>query len=170
MSAELTPQLVNELLRRGKTRAQIAEEFGVTRQAITYHLNKLREQGLELYKTPRELAVEKMPASWDGISPEFRKAQPYNVLRYHLEYIATGGRGMDAYQVERLRHWYDRLESRNLILEFDPTVPPSINVATGGWRYVQRKPKDNDLVLRINRYTRIPDADLDYFRFPPVRP
>lgn len=167
----LSPDLVLELLNRGMTRVEIANEYGVTRQAVTNHIRRLRKKGIEVPRSPLEIAVERMPIGWNESMPtRFKETWQYTMLRSHLEYIETGGEGMSDYKLDKLRTWYQKLEDRDLVIEYDPDIPPDMHLASGGWRYVPREDRDNGLILRRNKFTNVRDEDVSHWRLPPRRP
>lgn len=98
------------------------------------------------------------------------QTSPYRRLRDHAEFVATDGAGMSDDKLKRLRTFYRKLREGNLVLEFDPNIPPISGVSnTGGWAYRHRLPKDGDLLIRVNEFTNFTDGR-DIWRFPAVDP
>lgn len=156
-----TIALIESLKARGYTQSDIARMLGVSRQAVSYHV---RVYGGQL--SPRQTVMEHfpfiMPVEVSGCSPIRR-------LRDHGEYIATGGIGMSAEKLSRLRSFYKRLE--NTVIEYDPDIPgePGVSPA-GGIAFRKRRKSDADLLIRVNEYTHLSDQGRMIWRFPPVLP
>lgn len=139
---------IETLKAQGYNQTQIAKMFGVSRQAVSWHL---KTYGGRL--TPRQVANESWP--WDTTSAH-GKAKPYQRLRDHGEFMATGGRGMSEDKLKRLRSWWHKLREENLVVEFDPNLPPVPGVSPrGGFAYRQRVSDDDELLIRVNEYTRL---------------
>lgn len=142
-------ELIEKLKAQGHTQSQIAEQLGVTRQAISwwvrYHGGKL---------TPRTELLEthfpwKVPAEMCDTSLVRR-------LRDHGEFVATGGVGMSDAKLRRLPGLYRKLEK--FVVEFNPNLPPTPGVAPhGGFVLRKRTAKDGDLMIRVNKYTELTD-------------
>lgn len=156
--------VIDHLLNIGWSQSEIARHYGVTRQAVNYWVMKY---GREL--TPRDLVLKHWPFM---VSAKFWIATPCRYLRNHAEYLATRGKGMTYRQVRGLEGFYQKLRDGGLVVEFDPEIPPSAGLASGGWAYRPRIKKDKDLMIRKNEYTTIteegehiwalPDEDPDY--------
>lgn len=166
-TGELSPELINQLLAQGWRKIDIANAYHVDKSTISYHLSKLPPE--ERYKTPVQLAHESIPRTWREAPARFRDANVYTMIRFHLEFVATGKLTSESKRA-RLRRFYDRLEDYNVVVEFDPTIPPTLNMETGGWRFPQRTEADGDLIVRLNKYTDIREEDLDLWRMPLERP
>lgn len=154
---------IEALKRKGLNQTQIAEMYGVTRSYISW---VVRTYGGTL--TPRQQAAENWP--WDVPQP-MSKASCYRRLREHMEYMVTGGRGMPEDQLSRLRGFYKKLRDENVVVEFDPNLPPEEGVSpTGGFAYRNRLPEDDDLLIRVNEFTNLTEQGRRIFRFPRREP
>jgi hypothetical protein len=116
-----------------------------------------------------------MREHWPFIVPALMNDSPHNKnLRNHGEFVAAGEKGMSANKLNRLRAFYKKLRDENLVVEFDPTIPPDLSKdrfsrrgsKTGGWRYMDRVPEDGDLLIRVNEYTHLTDEGEEIWRFP----
>src|SRR5699024_1569066 len=142
---------------------EIAEMFGVTRQYVSWIKHTY---GGRL--TPREMALKHFPFD---VPTELGNTSPFKRLRDHGEYMATGGVGMSDDKLARLRSFYRRLREENLVIEFDPELPPVDGVSNkGGWAYRRRRKSDEDLLVRRNKHTKITEEGRMIWRFPPVEP
>jgi transposase len=159
----LTISAIEDLKRQGYKQSEIAAMYDVSRQAITWH--KYEYNGS---LTPREEANRLFP--WK-VPHHMNVATQYRRLRDHGEFMATGGRGMSESKLKRLKSWYRKLREENLVVEFDPDIPPAPGVAAqGGFAYRRRKASDGDMLIRINKHLK-PELDLDeviaLWQFPP---
>lgn len=146
------------------TQNDIAAEIGVSRQRISQIVlsNPRRSE------TPRRIALKNYP--WKT-GERFHNASPNRRMRDHAEYMATGGKGMDVAKLQRLRWFYDKLESENVVVEFDPSIPPIEGVSSdGGFAFRPRKDSDGDLIIRVNEYTTLTETGKMIWRFPPRKP
>ncbi len=160
---ELSLAVIEDLKGKGYSQSQIARMFGKTRQAVSWH--KTYYGGS---MTPREIVLKAWP--WN-VSAEQTQASPYRRMRDHGEYIATGGKGMSADKLNRLRSFYRKLREEDSVVEFDPAIPPTPGVSNkGGWAFRQRLPEDGDLLIRVNEYTTLTDYGRRIWRFPEVEP
>jgi hypothetical protein len=156
----LTLAVIEGLKDRGLSQSEIARQFGVTRQAVSYHV---RKYGGTL--TPRQKALE----SWPWIVPARLSTQvPYKRLRDHAEFYATKGEGMSPEKLSLLRLFYKRIEG--FVVEFDPDLPPSDGVGIGGFAYRERLDSDSDLLIRVNENTHLSEEGLKVWRRPAVKP
>jgi serine protease inhibitor len=147
-SIRLSKEEIEGLKAQGYNQSQIAKMFGVSRQAVSWHL---KTYGGRL--TPRQRANESWP--WDTTNAH-GKAVPYQRLRDHGEFMATGGRGMSEGKLKRLRNWWRKLREENLVVEFDSNIPPIPGVSPyGGFAYRERVSDDDDLLIRVNEHTRL---------------
>lgn len=158
---KLTISAIESLKSRGYSQSDIAIMFGVTRQAVSWHV---RHYGGQL--SPRQTVLEHFPF----IMPvKVSQCSPVRRLRDHGEYLATGGIGMSKVKLSRLRSFYQRLEDS--VLEYDPDIPPEAGVsAAGGIAFRRRRQSDQDLLIRVNEYTHLSDQGRMIWRFPPVLP
>lgn len=135
--------------------------FGVTRQAISWHK---RQYGGQL--TSRERVLQ----HWPFIVPEALSQSSLNRrLRDHGEYVATNGVDMTVDELQRLGAFYATLRNENLVVEFDPAIPPEPGVSTrGGWALRPREAVDADLLIRVNEHTHLTAEGRDIWRFPSI--
>lgn len=77
---------------------------------------------------------------------------------------------MSEYKLARLRSFYRKLREENLVVEFDPNIPPSPGIKHGGFAYRDRTPEDGDLLIRVNEYTNLTDQGKIIWRFHPTEP
>lgn len=160
---ELTLAIIEDLKRKGYSQSEIASMFGVTRQAVSWHK---RTYGGSL--NPREIVNLNFP--WK-VSAELAQASICRQIRDHGEYMATGGKGMSESKLSRVRTLYRKLRNGNLVIEFDPSLPPEPGVCiTGGFAYRERVESDGDLLIRVNKHTNLTDEGRMIWRFPPVDP
>jgi transcriptional regulator with XRE-family HTH domain len=157
---ELSLAVIEGLKRKGLSQSEIARQFGVTRQAISYYV---RKYGGEL--TPRQKALEHWP--W-MVPVRLSNQVPYKRLRDHGEYYATNGKGMSPEKLGLLRSFYQRLEG--LVVEFDPDLPPSEGAGIGGFAYRERLESDGDLLIRVNEHTFLSEEGLKIWVRPKVLP
>lgn len=150
-STRLSLGEIEALKNKGYNQTQIAKMFGVSRQAVSWHL---RTYGGRL--STRQV-VNKF---WPWVTTRAHgKAVPYQRLRDHGEFIVTGGRGMNDDKLNRLRSWWRKLRDENLVVEFDPNLPPIPGVSpAGGFAYRQRVPEDLDLLIRVNEHTDLTES------------
>ena len=154
---------IEELKRQGHSQADIARMYGVTRQAVTWH--KITYGGS---LTPREIVHREFP--WT-VPAEQCQSSPYRRMRDHGEYVATGGVGMSQDKLKRLRSFYRKLREENLVLEFDPSLPPIEGVSNkGGFAFRKRRKSDGDLLIRVNKYTNLTEDGRAIWRFPVMEP
>ncbi|AGY37025.1 repressor [Mycobacterium phage Fredward] len=167
MTSSDTPKLslsiVEDLKGKGYTQSEIAEMYGVTRQYVSWIKHQYGGR-----RTPKEMVMDHFP--WKVPSVQSH-ASPYRRLRDHGEYIATGGVGMDEEKLKRLRSFYRKLKDDNVVVEYDPSLPPEKGVSTkGGWAFRQRLPGDGDLIIRVNEHTNLTEEGRMIWRLPPVEP
>jgi hypothetical protein len=142
-SLRLTKGEIEGLKAQGYNQTQIAKMFGVTRQAVSWHL---KTYGGQL--TPRQVVDKSWP--WETTNVH-GKAVPYKRLRDHGEFVSTRGRGMSVDKLQRLKSWWRKLRDENLVVEFDPDIPAAPGVSPhGGFAYRQRVHADDDLLIRVN--------------------
>lgn len=160
---DLSLAVIEDLKNKGFNQSAIAKLFGVTRQAVSWH-----KQTYGGTLTPREIVNLQFP--W-AVSAEQGNTSPYKRMRDHGEYMATGGKGMSPDKLRRLRSFYHKLREGNLVLEFDPNIPPTPGISNkGGWAYRERTPADGELLIRVNEYTNLSDEGKLIWRFPPRDP
>ncbi|ETA08165.1 MULTISPECIES: hypothetical protein [Gordonia] len=158
---ELSKEVIEDLKSKGYNQTQIAEMYGVTRQAVSWHLKTYGGK-----KSTRQLINDCWP--WET-SKGHDKAIPYRRLRDHGEYMATFGAGMNADKLDRLRVWWRKLEREAVVVEFDPNIPPTKGIcAHGGFAYRQRDDSDGNLLIRVNEYTNLTDEGRKVWCRPPA--
>ncbi|RKT84325.1 hypothetical protein SAMN05421805_103252 [Saccharopolyspora antimicrobica] len=146
------------------TQNEIAAIAGVSRQRIS----QIKLASGNYSKTPRERVLEHYP--WKT-GAKFQPASPNRRLRDHAEYMATGGAGMSDDKLARLLGFYRFLEEGDLVIEFDPGIPPAEGVSsTGGFAYRSRKPSDGNLMIRVNEHTELTPEGVDLWVIPDKKP
>ena len=159
----LTIGIIEELKNKGYSQNEIAEMFGVSRQAVSWH-----KQQYNGSRTPREEVNAHFP--WQ-VPHELNQSTQYRRMRDHGEYMATGGKGMSEDKLKRLRSFYRKLLKENVVVEFDPEIPAEPGVSSvGGFAYRPRRKIDGELIIRVNKYTTLTDEGRMIWRFPPELP
>lgn len=157
---QLTLAVIEGLKRQGLNQSEIARMFGVTHQAVSFHV---RKYGGSL--SPRAKAME----AWPWMVPSRLGQQSVcRRLRDHCEYVATGGAGMGFEKLSRLKGFY--LRCADAVVEFDPAIPPSSDASLGGFAYRPRLESDGDLLIRVNEHTHLSDEGRDVWVMPAVLP
>lgn len=161
---ELSLAVIEELKAKGFTQSDIARLYGVTRQAISYYPRSYNGR-----RTPRQHVLEdNFP--WQ-VSTLQSRASAFRRLRDHGEYVATGGKGMSEDKLKRLRTFYRTIREDNVVLEYDPNIPPIDGFASmGGFAMRPRLESDGDLIIRVNEYTTLTDEGRMIWRLPPIDP
>lgn len=160
----LTKDVVNQLLKKGWTKTEIAQAYGTTRQAVQWHYNQLQNP----YRDPRKVALDALP--WKDMPHSHKRARPHVLIADHLEYVHTKGKDMSEDRLRRLSRFYEKLLDRGIVIAYDPEQPPTLNNKFGGWLEIPREERDEDLVIRIDGHTQIPEKDRDLWRIPKKRP
>lgn len=156
----ITPEEIDEYLMLGFTQNQIATLKGVSRQRIS----QIKLSNKDHYMTPRQRVMKHYP--WKT-GERFHNAMPDYHMRNHAEFMATNGRGMDERKLQRLLWFYRFLTRENVVVEFDPSIPPQEGVSSvGGFAYRPRKASDGNLIIRVNEHTKLTDEGEDLWRFP----
>lgn len=151
LEGPLTLAIIEGLKSQGLSQSDIARMFGVTRQAVSYHV---RKYGGTL--TPRQKALE----SWPFIVPvHWCQQGAYKRLRDHGEYWATNGEGMSFDKLSRLPGFYQRL--KGMVIEFTPEE---------GFVYRERLDSDGDLLIRVNSHTHLSEEGVKVWSMPKVWP
>ena len=155
--------VIEDLRRKGYNQSEIAEMYGVTRQAVSWH--KIVYGGA---MTTRQIVNKSWPwktTNWHGKSKLFQR------LRDHGEFMATGGKGMNADKRQRLRSFLNHLKDNNLVVEFDPEIPPEAGVSPhGGFALRPREESDGKLIIRVNEHTTLTKEGKLIWVFPPRDP
>lgn len=149
----LTPQSYAALRSAGKTKADIARYFSVSRQAVS---DMLRRHGID-DREPRRVILDDYP--FGTMSGAHSDAHINRMLRNHGVFMATGA--LPRTVKRELFKFYAHLRDNNLIVVFDPE--------NGGWSYDERTRKDGDMLFRINRFIVRPltEKDMVIWAFPP---
>ncbi|QBJ00259.1 immunity repressor [Mycobacterium phage Pharaoh] len=156
----LLPSVIEELRRKGFNQSQIAEMHGVTRQAVSW-----QKQTYGGSLTTRQIVNKAWPFKTTNLHG---KSKPYQRLRDHGEFMRTGSfKTMSEEKTRNLKKWWKKLRDENVVLEFDPNIPPQPGMAGGGFRYVPRLPSDGDLLIRVNEYTTLTDEGELIWCWPP---
>ncbi|BCP02492.1 helix-turn-helix domain-containing protein [Mycobacterium intracellulare] len=160
---KLTLAIIEALKSKGLNQSEIAERFGVTRQYVSWIKHTY---GGRL--TPREQIMQEWPFQ---VPVRMGNTGPFKRLRDHGEFVATNGIGMSHDKLSRLRGWYRKLRDENLVVEFDPSIPPIEGVSpVGGWAYRKRRKSDGDLLIRVNKHTRLTEKGRMIWRLPLTDP
>lgn len=164
---QLTPSVVEQMKNqinpttgRPYTQTEIAEIFGVTPQRVSQI--KLSSDGYS--QTPRQRAMAAFP--WT-VAEEFKSSALHKRLRDHVEFMATGGKGMSQDKLNRLNRFYARLRDLNAVVEYHPSIPSSDEYPTGGWALRDREQSDGDLIIRVNETATMTELSYRIFVFPP---
>jgi hypothetical protein len=161
--ARLSLSIIEDLKNKGFSQSDIARMYGVTRQHVSWIKHTY---GGRL--TPREKALKHFPFK---VPTDQTNASPYKRLRDHAEFVATSGIGMSADKLKRLRTFYRNLRENDLVVEFDPNIPPEPGASiTGGWAYRHRTPEDGDLLVRVNEHTTLTGDGRSIWRLPAFDP
>jgi hypothetical protein len=154
--------VVEALKNKGLNQSEIAEMFGVTRQYVSWIKHAY---GGRL--TSRE-TILRQHWPW-SFSAEQTQSSPYRRLRDHAEWIATGGtgKGMSADKRIRLAAFHNRLRDENLVVEFDPDIPPEPDLSNkGGFAVRPRLAEDGDLMIRVKEHTTLTDEGREVWALP----
>ncbi|MCZ0973148.1 hypothetical protein O1L55_20640 [Streptomyces albulus] len=136
-----SPAVAKQLRAEGVSVIEIADLFGLTKQGVYWHLSS-EDKNNPTSSTVKDLRPWRVP------SPQ-QKASPYINMSYHLEYVISRGKGMSDQKIKRLRGWYKFfLDNPNLVLRFDPEIPPNAVAKCGGWDYVERSSEDGGLIIK----------------------
>ncbi|WP_200820492.1 XRE family transcriptional regulator [Mycolicibacterium houstonense] len=160
----LTLSVIEALKSQGYTEAEIARMFGVSRQAVSWHVHNYGGS-----MTPRQLVLKHFPFK---VPSELTRCSIYQRLRDHGEWFAAGHKAaLSADRLQRLTWFYDKLRRNNWVIEYDPNIPPIEGVSKcGGWAYRERTPADEDYLVRVNEYTTLTEYGQEIWRFPDEEP
>lgn len=128
--------------------------------------------GMSSSANERVTPLQTVRNAWPwNTSEAHEEAEPCQSLREFGEYMATGGRGMAEDKLARIRAWLLWLRGQNLVLEFDPDLPPVPGVSpSGGFAYRPRTTNDDDLLIRVNGHTNLSEEGAMIWRWPPELP
>lgn len=150
---------VRQLVIKGWSQQQIADYKGVSKAAVSRFFHDHPE-----LLSPRQTVGMHFP--WK-VPSALQACAPYKRMRDHAEWVATNGEGMTFTRKRLLRSWHRKLREGNLVLEFDPNIPPDPGVSKpGGFAYRSRVPSDNELLIRVNEYTDLSAEGRELFRLP----
>lgn len=142
---------IEALRRQGYSQSDIAEMHGVSRQAVSW-----QKQTYGGYLTYRQVVNKAWPWATTNLHS---KSKVYQRLRDHGEYMLTDGAGMSEDKLARLRSWWQKLRKDDLVVEFDPALPPLRGVSPhGGFALRHRVPEDRDLLIRVNKHTTLTEG------------
>ncbi|MEU9258990.1 hypothetical protein AB0D68_10950 [Streptomyces sp. NPDC048212] len=136
----LTDPLLVKLFHTGSTDKEIAEEYGISVQAVSK-----RRMKLGLIRKPVSRQVN------DGLSWRWERIwSPKEGTGHHNAYSAKalkvwlrmrlGDTSLSAKQQELARQWENKIRASNQVLCYDPDTPE-------GWFYRPRKPEDGRRVI-----------------------
>lgn len=92
-------------------------------------------------------------------------------LRDHGEYVVSGGSALSEYRLKRLRAFHRQLREADVVVEYNPDIPPQPGVSrAGGFALRARRPADGDLMIRVNEYTRLTREGRTIWRLPDHEP
>ena len=158
-SVDLTKAVIESLKAQGFNQSEIAELYNVSRQAASWHM---RTYGGE--KSPRQIVNEAWP--WKTTAGH-GKATAYRRLRDHGEFMQTGGGGMSEDKLDRLKKWWKKLRKENLVVEFDPSIPPIPGIASRGGFAYRARTVDDDMLIRVTEFTELTEEGEMIWRWPP---
>lgn len=162
--SELSLALIERLKHKGHSQSEIARMTGNSRQAVSWHL---RRYGGRL--TPRQEVLENH-FPW-MVSAEQQQQGPFRSMRNHGEYMVTNGKGMSQDKRVRLTVFYRKIREEDVVLEFDPLIPPEPGIANkGGFAFRKRIPSDQDLLIRVNDHTCLTEDGQWIWCLPSVEP
>ncbi|WP_200962140.1 hypothetical protein [Mycobacterium sp. Root265] len=74
---------------------------------------------------------------------------------------------MSADQIRRLHSFYRRLGNENVVVEFDPNLPPQAGVSPfGAFAYRKRSSTDGGLMIRVNEFTSLTEPGRQLWKLP----
>lgn len=143
----------------GMSYAEIGSVFGRTRQAVYDTL--VRTGGAP--ETPLHRAKNAIP--WE-IHGKMANAAPYQNILRHLEAVQGGLERMSKEKRRKLRGFYRTLSEHDVVVRFDPDLPPLPGQVYGGFEYVPRKESDGNLIVRIDKNTKLPRKGRELWAIP----
>jgi hypothetical protein len=162
---KLTPGEIDRLkITHNMTQVEIARLHGVTKSAVTHA--KQRGAG-DHYRTPREIVRDNYP--WVA-GDRFNRSTFERNMRNLGEYVATGGKDMKRNELKRVHTFLTHVIENNVVVEFDPEIPPMKGNKYGGFAYRERLDSDGDLVFRQNHHTRLTEYGKRLWRVPKILP
>lgn len=128
---------LRHLVQRGWTYREIAEFYGVTESAVYL---RLRNAGL----TRKNIShLKNLP--WK-VEARHRFAYPMQMLRILGQLRA--GRELSEPKRRMLDRWLEGMRQHNVVLCYDPDMPPNPASKPGGFYYSRRRPEDGDSIWR----------------------
>lgn len=113
------------------------------------------------------LDIVRLHFPWD-VPAELQASPIYALMRLHGDFMATGGRGMDAAVVEQVRAFHSRMQDENVVIEFDPNIPAAEGIdGAAGFAFRTRTVDDEGLLVRANGFTVLTDEGELIWSFPP---
>jgi hypothetical protein len=113
------------------------------------------------------LEIVRQHFPWD-VPAELQSSPVYDLMRVHGDFMATGGRGMDASDLTRVHSFHDRLLDENAVIEFDPNIPAADGIdGMAGFVFRARTIDDEDLLIRANGFTVLTEEGEAIWCFPP---
>lgn len=159
----LTPSIINALKAKNWSQARIARAYNVTPQYVSWiksHYGGIIESPSETAKTLWPWKVESR-FHWSSVNAR---------LRDHLKFAAGKSEDISEERWVLLQNFYKRLREGDLVVEYDPNIPPSEGISTGGWAFRPRLESDDDLIIRVNEYTNLSDEGEFVWVLPPELP
>lgn len=153
VAPKLTRAIIGQLMAQGMNFAQIGEEWGMTRQGVSWIWNYYG--GETLQKRVSRVIPFKVP-------DQFNRDAKLQRLREHAEYMLEGN--VHRYSEERrnrLRSFYKKLRDEDQVVEYDPNY---------GFVYRDREPRDKGLMIRVNEHTDITEYGETIWKLPTREP
>ncbi len=110
------------------------------------------------WRIPESVAAASFP--WQ-LPDEHTRDDHARMIRYHLQYMATGGRGMSAQVLAELDEFYRQLRADDLVVDYHPAK---------GFTTRPRRNADGDLIVGANEHTHVIDEGWILLRYPPRLP
>lgn len=157
MSSGLTPGIVLFHMDQGMKQADIAREYGVSRQ----YVHSLAKQGG--YVSPIGTVGEHMP--WE-VRPESYKHPSYMAMRL-VGHMAVSPSTLELESVERAYGFIQRLKSFDVVIDYNPSYPPQPGVSNfPGFAYLPRTVEDEDYVMKIRPGVKLTKLGREIWRMP----
>lgn len=126
-----TSDVLRRLRREGKTYAEIADMYGVTKGAVYL---SCREAGLT---SPRPSYKDTLP--W-RVRTDHLHAYPAMMLRLYGRRQQGRGDTIPAQKARMLDRWLVEMRTHGLMVIYDPEIPSNPASRNGGFAYVPRTP------------------------------
>lgn len=140
------------------TESDIAAIWGISRQRVS----QLRAGDVnERSYTRREIAMRSFPWVLDTTA---RSANLAKHLRDHLEFMATDGEGMSPRKLRDLMRFYRMIDTKNVVVEYSPEIPPAKPGMVPGWALRPRLETDGELIIRVNDYATMTEEAYQLFK------